>query len=77
MASRCRRRAAAVARARELARSLLNPLNPFSLFGLLVFGALLRALLGRLLGSAATGGVVGVLAWFVLGSLAAGVARSA
>src|SRR6516164_5786154 len=45
----------------------------FSPFGLLMFAAiaaLLRGLLGRLLGSGATAGVIGVLAWFVGGSIA-------
>jgi len=59
---------------RQESSGLLNhidPLNPFALFALFVVGAILRATLGRLIGSAATGGMVGVLAWFIAGSLAA------
>jgi uncharacterized protein len=44
--------------------------NPLVIFGVFVVGGLLRSLLGRLIGSAATGGVVGVVAWFAVGSLA-------
>jgi len=51
--------------------SHLDPTNPFVLFALIIMGGILRSVLGRLVGSAATGGVVGVLAWFVAGSLAA------
>ncbi len=53
--------------------SHLDPTNPFVIFGLIILGTILRATLGRLIGSAATGGVVGMLAWFVAGSLAASV----
>jgi uncharacterized protein len=44
--------------------------NPLILFGIFVGGAVLRSALGRLIGSVATGGVVGVLAWLFIGSLA-------
>jgi uncharacterized protein len=44
--------------------------NPLVFIGVIVVGGLLRTLLGRLLGSAATGGVVGVVAWLAIGSLA-------
>jgi uncharacterized protein len=44
--------------------------NPFIIFAVFVAGAILRTTLGRLIGSVATGGVVGLLAWFILGSLA-------
>ena len=43
--------------------------NPLVLFGIFVGGALLRTVLGRLIGSVATGGFVGVLAWLLVGSL--------
>ncbi|MBV9564748.1 MAG: TPM domain-containing protein, partial [Bradyrhizobium sp.] len=43
----------------------------FFLFGGIVAGGILRALLGRLVGSVAAATVVGVLAWAVLGSLLA------
>jgi uncharacterized protein len=44
--------------------------NPLILFGVFVGGAILRTVLGRLIGSIATGGAVGALAWFLIGSLA-------
>ena len=43
--------------------------NPLILFGIFVGGAFLRTILGRLFGSLATGGLVGVLAWLFVGSL--------
>ena len=42
---------------------------PFLLIAVLFGGRILRLVFGRLIGSVATGGVVGLLAWFVLGSL--------
>jgi uncharacterized protein len=52
-----------------------NPINPFFLIGVAVVGTLLRTLLGRLIGSVATGGAIGALAWYLMGStaLAAGL----
>ena len=47
----------------------LNPLNPFTIIGILVFGGIFRHLFGRLFGSLAAGGLIGVLVWFVFGSL--------
>jgi uncharacterized protein len=47
----------------------IDPFNPFLLVGVLVFGGLLRSVLGRLFGSLATGGLVGFVAWFLVGSL--------
>ena len=44
--------------------------NPIIIFAVLVAGSVLRSALGRLIGSVATGGVVGALVWFTLGSLA-------
>jgi uncharacterized protein len=44
-------------------------LNPFIIVAAFVGGAILRSLLGRLIGSVATGGLIGVLAWFIVGSL--------
>ncbi len=49
---------------------LINPFNPFVIIGVLVLGAFLRGIFGRLFGSVATGGLIGVLAWFIVGSLA-------
>jgi uncharacterized protein len=43
--------------------------NPFVIIGALVVGGLMRTLLGRLWGSLATGGVVAVIAWFVVASV--------
>jgi uncharacterized protein len=44
--------------------------NPLVIFGVFVVGGLLRTLLGRLIGSAATGGVVALVTWLAIGSLA-------
>ncbi len=49
--------------------SHIDPSNPFVLFGIVILGAILRATLGRLIGAVTTGGVVGLLAWFIAGSL--------
>jgi len=51
----------------------INPANPFVIFGLIILAAVLRSALGRLIGALATGGIVGVFAWFVAGSLAAAI----
>ncbi len=54
---------------------LFNHIDPiFALFALIIVGGMLRSVLGRLAGAAATGGVAGLLAWFVAGSLAASLA---
>jgi uncharacterized protein len=49
--------------------SFLNPLNPFSIFAVLILGGVFRKLFGRLFGSVASGGLIGMLAWFIAGSL--------
>ena len=49
----------------------IDPFNPFVLAFVFIVGGVLRAALGRLVGSAATGGFVGVLAWLLVGSLGA------
>jgi uncharacterized protein len=49
----------------------INPFNPFSIFVIFIMGAILRTTLGRLMGAVATGGIVGLLAWLFVGSLAA------
>lgn len=46
-------------------------LNPFLIIPVLLFGSLLRSLMGRLLGSAAAGGLTAVIAWFLVGSVVA------
>ena len=51
----------------------LSSFGLFSIFGALFVGGFLRALLGSLVGSAAAGGVVAVIVWFVAGSLVAAV----
>jgi uncharacterized protein len=48
---------------------LINPFNPFVIIGVLVLGAFLRSILGRLVGSVATGGLIAIVAWFIIGSL--------
>jgi uncharacterized protein len=53
----------------DILLSFLNPLNPFTLFFVFAVGAITRSLLGRLLGSAITGGVMGWFAWYSLGSI--------
>ena len=47
----------------------LDSFSPFILVGLIFLGGALRAAFGRLLGSAATGGMVAAAAWFIAGSL--------
>jgi uncharacterized protein len=47
----------------------IDPFNPFVLALVFIVGGALRAALGRLVGSAATGGFVGIVAWLVVGSL--------
>jgi uncharacterized protein len=66
----------APAASRGQAQNVLNDVdlaNPFTLFALFVVGAILRATLGRLIGSGGTGIVVGLLAWFIAGSFAAAI----
>jgi len=53
----------------DLLLSFLNPLNPFTLFFVFAVGAISRGLLGRLIGSVVTGGVMGAFAWYALGSV--------
>jgi uncharacterized protein len=53
--------------------SHIDLLNPFTLFAVFIVGSILRATLGRLIGAVATGGVVGLLAWFIAGSLVASI----
>jgi uncharacterized protein len=47
--------------------------NPFLIIPAIVFGGLLRSLMGRLLGSAAAGVLTALIAWFMVGSLLAAV----
>jgi uncharacterized protein len=47
--------------------------NPFLLIPAVIFGGLLRSMMGRLLGSATAGVLTGLIAWFLVGSLLAAV----
>jgi len=47
--------------------------NPFLIIPVLLFGGLMRSLLGRLVGSTAAGGLVTLVAWFLFGSLLAAI----
>jgi uncharacterized protein len=47
----------------------VNDLNPSVFIGLFIASFFLRATLGRLLGSFATGGIAGLLIWFLVGSI--------
>ncbi len=53
--------------------NMIDPLNPFVIVGVFIVGGILRTTLGRLFGSAATGGLVGFLAWLFVGSIAVSV----
>ena len=53
--------------------SHVDPLNPIFIFILFIVGAALRSTFGRLIGGVAIGSIVGGLAWFVAGSLAAAI----
>ena len=57
------------ARSSPAAEGGVMQLLPVLLIVAFVGGALLRAVLGRFLGAAATGGVVGLLAWMLVGTL--------
>jgi len=52
----------------------IDPFNPFVLAFVFIVSSALRAALGRLVGSAATGGFVGILAWLFIGSIGAALA---
>ncbi len=49
----------------------IDPFNPLVLVFVFIVGGVLRAVLGRFIGAAATGGIVGIVGWFIAGSLAA------
>jgi uncharacterized protein len=52
-------------------------LNPFLLIPVLLFGGLMRTMLGRLLGSGVSGGLVALIAWFFFGSVVAAILAGA
>jgi uncharacterized protein len=45
--------------------------NPFLIIPVLLFGGMIRSVMGRLVGSAVSGGLVALIAWFFFGSLVA------
>jgi uncharacterized protein len=47
--------------------------NPFLIIPVLLFGGVVRSLLGRLVGSVATGGLVTLAAWYFVGSWVAAI----
>ncbi|XIA65092.1 TPM domain-containing protein [Bradyrhizobium sp. TZ2] len=51
----------------------IDPFNPFVIVGAVIIGGILRGTLGRLVGSAATGGFIGFVAWLFIGSIAASI----
>jgi uncharacterized protein len=51
----------------------LGPIIPVTLFASLIIGGFLRSILGRLLGSVATGSLIGLLALLILGSIGVAV----
>src|SRR5258708_18523228 len=60
-------------KSRSVSLENFDPLNPFLIIPVLLFGGLMRSALGRLIGSVATGGLVTLLAWYFVGSLLAAV----
>lgn len=48
----------------------IDPFNPFVLIAVVIFGGILRGMLGRLLGSLAAGSLAAAAAWFLVGTLA-------
>jgi len=48
----------------------IESVGPIAFFAVLVFGGIFRAMFGRLLGAAVTGGLVGLVIWFLAGTLA-------
>ncbi len=53
--------------------SHIDPLNPFLLIPVLLFGGVMRRMLGRLLGSVTSGGLITLIVWYLFGSLLAAV----
>lgn len=57
----------------DSASNAISAFAPFFIIFAIASGSVLRALFGRLLGSAVAGGLIGVMAWLLLGSLVAGL----
>ena len=57
--------------ARDTSWSNLERMIPFAFVAVVVLGGVLRAVLGRLFGAGAAGGIAAVVTWIVAGSLAA------
>ncbi len=55
----------------------LGAIIPFVFIAVLVFGGIFRAVFGRLFGAVITGGLVGLIAWFVIGAVAVSVITGA
>jgi uncharacterized protein len=51
---------------------MIEQFAPFLLFGVIIFGGVLRTIFGRLLGSLAMGGLVATVVWFIAGTLLLG-----
>jgi uncharacterized protein len=51
---------------------MIEQFAPFLLFGVIIFGGVLRSIFGRLFGSLAMGGLVGAIVWFIAGTLLLG-----
>ena len=47
----------------------VDPLNPFLIVGVVIFGGIFRGLFGRLVGALLTGGVAAAVMWFMAGTL--------
>jgi len=48
----------------------IESVGPFAFIAVLILGGIFRAMFGRLLGSAVTGGLIGLVVWFLAGALA-------
>ncbi len=51
----------------------IETIIPFAFIAGLILGGIFRAMFGRLLGAVVTGGLVGVIAWFLVGTLAVSI----
>lgn len=51
---------------------MIEQFAPFLLFGVIIFGGILRKIFGRLFGSLAMGGLVATVVWFIAGTMLLG-----